>query len=54
VTMHSKAMVCGHSIAGIMGLNPAEDMDVHLVCCVDSSLCYGPITHSEETDRVFV
>ena len=52
--MHSKALVCGHSVAGIMGLNPAEDMDVHLVCCVGSSLCDGLITHSGETDRVFV
>ena len=31
----SKTWVCGHSLAGIVGSNPARDMDVCLFeCCV--------------------
>jgi hypothetical protein len=32
VAVWSKAWVCGHSCAGIAGLNPAEGMDVCLLC----------------------
>ena len=49
--------VCGPSIAGIVGLNPAEGMDIHLVfteCCVGSGLCDELIIHSEESYQVFV
>ena len=31
VAARSKAWVCGHSLAGIVGLNPAADMDVCLL-----------------------
>ena len=31
VAMRSKAEVCGRSIAGIAGSNPAEGMDVRVV-----------------------
>ena len=40
----SKARVCGRSFAGIVGSNPAGDMDVHVVCVVQ----YGHRT----TDKV--
>ena len=41
-----KRWVCGHSLAEIVVLNPAERMDVHCECCVLSSkgLCVGLIT----------
>jgi len=29
----SKALVCGRSLAGIVGSNPVGDMDVNVVCC---------------------
>ena len=29
---HFKASICGHLIAGIAVSNPAEDMDVRLLC----------------------
>ena len=52
----SKACVCGHSIAGIVGSNPAEDMDIRLfcfvVCCVGSGHCDGLITPPEEFYRM--
>ena len=28
----SKARVCGRSLAGVAGLNPARGMDVRIVC----------------------
>ena len=31
VAVRSKARVCGRSLAGIVGSNPAEDMDVCLL-----------------------
>ena len=31
VALRSKALVCGHSLAGIVGSNPAEGMDVCLL-----------------------
>ena len=30
----SKAKVCGRSLAGVAGLNPAGDMDVCVLCVV--------------------
>ena len=46
-----KAWVCGRSLAGIAGSNPAEGMDVCHECCVLSGrgFCFGLITHAEET-----
>ena len=32
VAVQSEAYVCSYLIAGIMGLNPAEGMDVCLLC----------------------
>jgi hypothetical protein len=32
VAARSKAQVCGHLVAGIAGSNPAEGMDVCLLC----------------------
>jgi hypothetical protein len=29
----SKALVCGRSLAGIVGSNPVGDVDVNVVCC---------------------
>ena len=34
VTSRSKAQVCGRSLAGIAGSNPAVGMDVCYECCV--------------------
>ena len=34
VTVRSKAYISGCSISGISGSNPAEDMDVRLLCVV--------------------
>ena len=31
VAVRSKALVCGHSLAGIVGSNPAGGMDVYLL-----------------------
>jgi hypothetical protein len=55
VAVRSMAQVCGHSIAGITGLNPAEGMDVNLMCllcvcvcvCVGSTLCKRLVSISE-------
>ena len=43
VAVRSKAWVCGRSLAGIMGSNPAGDVDVCRECCVLSGrgLCDG-------------
>jgi hypothetical protein len=45
VAARFKAYVCGCSVAGIAGSNPAEGMDVYLlcVCCVGRGLSDGPI-----------
>ena len=34
VAARSKVWVCGRSLAGIVGSNPAECMDVCCECCV--------------------
>jgi len=49
----SKACVCGRSLAGIAGSNPAGGMDVSGERCVLSGrgLCVGLVTHPEETYR---
>jgi len=46
LAMQSKRWVCGHSLAEIVGLNPAGGMDVSCECCVLSSrgLCVRLIT----------
>jgi hypothetical protein len=51
----TKEWVGGHSLEGITGSNPAEDMDVSCECCVLSGtgLCDGPITLPEESYRVW-
>jgi hypothetical protein len=51
VTARSKAWVCGRSLAGIVGSNPAGDSCV----CVLSSrgLCVGLIIRPEESYRVW-
>jgi hypothetical protein len=44
----SKASVCGHSLAGIAGLNPSGSIDVCLsVCCV---LCVGRLRSLRRAD----
>ena len=40
--------MCSLSIGGVAGSNPAEVMDVRLLCCVGSGLCDEFITRSEE------
>jgi hypothetical protein len=53
----SKAWVCGRSLAGIAGANPAGNMDVCLlweVVLSGSGLCVGLITHPDESYRVCV
>jgi hypothetical protein len=52
----SKAWVCGRSLAGIAGSNPAGGMHVCREYCVLSGrgLCYGLITRPEECYRVCV
>jgi len=54
VPEHSKAWVCGRSLAGIAGSNPARDIDVSLVSVVLSGrgLCDGPITRPAESYQV--
>ena len=55
VAARSKAWVCGHSIVGTEGSNPADGMDVCLLWCVLSGggLCYGPIVCPEESFRLW-
>jgi hypothetical protein len=50
VTKQSKARVCGRSLAGIAGPNPAGGMDISLLWQVD--LCGGPVTRPEESYRL--
>ena len=38
VAERSKARICGRSLAGIVGSNLAEGMDVSVVCCHYTSL----------------
>ena len=51
----SKTSVCGHSLVGIAGSNPAGGMDVCCECCVLSGrgLCDGPITRPGESYHVW-
>ena len=51
----SKAWVCGHSPAEIVGSNPTEGMDVCCDCCVLSGrgLCDGLITRPENSYRMW-
>ena len=56
VAARSKAWVCGRSLAGIMGSNPAGAwMSVSCECCVLSGkgLRVGPITRPEESYRLW-
>jgi hypothetical protein len=60
VAAPAKAYVCGLLVAGIAGANPAEGMDVCLLClysyvvlsCVGRGLCDVLITRPEESYRV--
>jgi hypothetical protein len=58
MAVRSKAQVWSSLIAGIAGSNPAEGMDVCLLCfflcCVGSGLCEEMITLSEESYRMCV
>jgi hypothetical protein len=51
VTARSKGCVCGSSLCGIAGSNPAGGVDVCREGCVVSGrgLCYGLITRSKES-----
>jgi hypothetical protein len=49
VAARSKTTVCGHSLAGVSGPNPAEGVDMcPCECCILSGkgLCDGLITRS--------
>jgi hypothetical protein len=58
VDARSKSYVFCRLVAGNAGLNPAEGMDVFLLClyvvlsCVGRGLCKGLITRPEESYRV--
>jgi hypothetical protein len=54
VPARTKASVCGSSVVGIAGSNPAVGMDVYCECCVlsGSGMCDEPITRPEESYRV--
>jgi hypothetical protein len=60
VAARSKTKVYGRLVAGVAGSNPADGMDVCLLClyvvlsCVGRGLCYGLITRPEESYRVSV
>ena len=53
--MRCKACVCDLSLAGILGSNIAEGVDVSCECCVLSGrgLCVGLITNPEKSHRVW-
>ena len=55
VAGRSKAWVCGRSLAGIVGSNPASSMDVCYECCELSGrgLCVGLISRAEESYSVW-
>jgi hypothetical protein len=53
VTVRSKASVCAFLTVEIVASNPAEGMDVHLLCRVGSCLCDELITRTEESHRVY-
>jgi hypothetical protein len=56
----SKTYFCGLLVAGIAGSNPADGMDICLLClyvvlsCVGRGLRDGLIPRPEESYRVFV
>ena len=52
VAAPSKPWVCGHSLAGISGSNPAEIMDVLSLECILETFD-GPIARPEDTYRVW-
>jgi hypothetical protein len=58
VVARSKARVCGRLVAAVAGSNPAQGMDVCLLClygvlsCVGRGLCVGLITRPEESYHV--
>jgi hypothetical protein len=58
VAAQSKAQVYGRLVAGVAVSNPAEGMDVCLLCvyvvlsCIGRGLCDGLITRPEESYRV--
>ena len=54
LSARSEMWVCGRSLAGIEGSNPAGDKDVCFECCVLSGrdLCAGLIRRPEESFRV--
>jgi hypothetical protein len=55
VALRSNVPVCGHSLAGIVGSNPVDGMDVCLLCLVsDIGLCEWPIPRPQESYRVCV
>jgi hypothetical protein len=58
VAERPRAWVCGRSLAGIAGSNPAGDIDaclfVRVVCFQVRGLCDGLITRPEESYRVCV
>jgi len=51
----SKVLVCGRSLAGIAGSNPAGGTNVYCDCCVMSGrgLYFGLITRPEESYRMW-
>ena len=57
VAARYKAWVCGRSLAGIAGSNPAEGHGylslANLVCCIGDGFCDGPIPRPEEFCRVW-
>jgi hypothetical protein len=56
VAARSKAWVCGRSLAGTVGLNPARGMDVCLLrvfVLSSRGLCVGLITRPEESYRLW-
>ena len=55
VAARSTAWVCGRSLAGIVGSNPAGGMDVTCKCCLlsDIGFCAGPITLREGSYRLW-
>ena len=56
MSARSKIGVCGRSLAGIAGSNPAGGMDVSWECCMLSGrgLCEGLISRPEKSYRLSV
>jgi hypothetical protein len=55
VATRSKAWVCGRSLTGIAGSNPAGSMEFCFDCCVllGRGFCVGLITRPEECYRMW-